>query len=54
MGIFGAARGWEVPKCPLPKNSHTNPTMMKLDTVIPYLTKIQKIYESRETTSEFC
>ena len=28
--------------------------MMKLGTVIPYLEEIQKIYESRETPSEFC
>ena len=28
---------------------HTYPTMMKLGTVIPYLKKIQKIYESRDT-----
>ena len=39
---------------PLPKICHTNPTMMKLGTVITYLKKIQKIYESRDTTLEFC
>ena len=33
---------------------HTYPTMMKLGTVIPYLKKIQKIYESRDTPLEFC
>ena len=33
---------------PLPKICHTYPTMMKLDTVILYLRKIQKIYKSRE------
>ena len=31
---------------PLPKICHTYPTMMKLGTVIPYLKKIQKMYES--------
>ena len=31
-----------------------HPTMMKLGTVIPYLEKIQKIYESRDTPLEFC
>ena len=36
-------------KAPLPKICHTYPTMMKLGTVIPYLKKIQKIYESRDT-----
>ena len=37
-------------KGPLPKIFHTYPTMMKL----PYLKKIQKIYESRDTLLEFC
>ena len=39
---------------PLHKICHTYPTMMKLGTVIPYLEKIQKIYESHDTPSEFC
>ena len=34
---------------PLPKICLTYPTMMKLGTVIPYLKKIQKIYESHDT-----
>ena len=34
--------------------SVTHPTTMKLGTVIPYLEKIQKIYESRDTASELC
>ena len=38
----------------LPKICHTYPTMMKLGTVIPYLKKIQKIYQSRDTPPEFC
>ena len=33
---------WGLLKAPLPKISHTNPTKMKLGTVIPYLKKIQK------------
>ena len=41
-------------KSPLPKFSHTYPTIMKLGTVIPYLKKIQKIYESHVTPLEFC
>ena len=55
MGNFGLltdARvgGWGGgKKAPLPKICHTYPTMMKLGTVIPYLKKIQKIYESRDT-----
>ena len=36
-------------KVPLPKICHTYPAKMKLGTVIPYLKKIQKIYESRQT-----
>ena len=38
----------------LPKISHMYLTMMKLGTVIPYLKKIQKICESRDTPHEFC
>ena len=53
MGIFGAAHGWRG-KDPLPKIYYTYPTMMKLDTVTPYLKKIQKIYESRDTPPGFC
>ena len=52
MGIFGAAHRWweRSQKGPsLPKISHTYSTMMKLGTDIPYLKKIQKIYESRHT-----
>ena len=41
-------------KAPLPKIFHTYPTMMKIGTVIPYLKKIQKIYELRDTPPEFC
>ena len=39
--LFGTAHGWQ--KGPLPKIFHTYPTIMKLDTVTPYLKKIQKI-----------
>ena len=39
---------------PLPKICHAYPTMMKLGIVIPYLKRIQKIYESRDTLPEFC
>ena len=58
IGFFGAAhwcgwgRGgafWAL----LPKIRHTYPTMMKLGTVISYLKRIQKIYESRDTPPEF-
>ena len=55
MGFFGAAHGWWGAKkpLPLPKLCHIYPTMVKLDTVIPYLKKIQEIYESRDTHLEF-
>ena len=59
MGFFGAAHGWRGgrggrKRTPLPKICHTYPTMMKLGSVIPYLKKIQKLYESRDTPLEFC
>ena len=61
MGIFGAAYRWGrrgggggAKRHPLPKIFHTHPTMMKLGTVIHYLKKIPKIYESRDTTLDVC
>ena len=55
MGFFGAAHGWGGgQKGPPPKICHAYPTMMKLGTVIPYLKKIQKLYESRDTSLDFC
>ena len=55
MDNFGVAHGWGGHKGPiLPKISHTYPAMMKLVTVIPYLKKIQKIYESRYTPPDSC
>ena len=49
-GLFrGYSRMREQKGPPLPKICHKYPTMMKLGTVIPYLKKIQKIYESRDT-----
>ena len=43
MGYFGAAHGWGgAKKAPLPKICSTCPTMMKLDTVIPYLKESKK------------
>ena len=39
---------------PLPEICHTYLTTMKLGTVIHYLKKIQKMYESRDTHIEFC
>ena len=63
MGIFGAAYGWgggggqkgppPQKRPPLPKFCQTYPTMIKLGTVIPYLRKIQKVYESRDTPRDF-
>ena len=55
MGFFGAAHEWVGgQKGPLPKICHTHPAMIKLGTVIPYPKKIQKIYQSRDTSLEFC
>ena len=55
MGFFGAADGCVGQKGPppLPKICYAYPKLMKLDTVTPYLKKIQKMYESRDTTPEF-
>ena len=54
MDFFGAAHVWGTFLTPLPRIRHTNPTMMKLGTVIPYLKKIQKMYKSRDTPLGFC
>ena len=62
MGIFGAAHGCvgrgggkgAAKKASLPKICYTYPTMMKLGRVLPYLKKIQNIYESRDTHPVFC
>ena len=55
IGLFGAAHGWERDKkAPLPIICHIYPTMIKRGTVTPYLKKIQKIYESRDTPLAFC
>ena len=58
MGFLGVAHGWwgvggGAKRPLLPKICHTYPTMMKLGTVILYLKKIQKIYESPDTLLEF-
>ena len=39
---------------PCPKICHAYPKIMKLGTVVAYLKKIQKIYESCYTLYEFC
>ena len=54
MGLFGAAHGWGAKRAALPKICQTYPTMMKLSTVIPYLKKAKKIYESRDKPLDFC
>ena len=49
MGIIGAAHGCGGAKrTPLPNICHTDPTMMKLGTVIPHLKK-KKMYEPWDT-----
>ena len=56
-GLFGATHGCgeQSPHlhCPVHKICHTHPIMMQLGTVVPYLKKIQKIYESRDRPLEF-
>ena len=55
MGFFGAAQGrGRLKGLPFRKIGHMYPAMMKLGTVIPYLKKIPKLYESRGTPLEFC
>ena len=54
IGIFEAAQGGVEQKGSLPKICHTYLTVMKLGTVIPYLKKTQKIYESRDTPLDLC
>ena len=55
MGTLGVAHRWAGgKKAPLLKVCHTYPTIMTLCTVIPYLKKIPKIYQSRDTFPEFC
>ena len=63
MGIFGSVRGsvggWGgggrgSKRLPFSKLCGTYPAIMKLGTAITYLKKIQKIYESRGTSSDFC
>ena len=45
MGLFREANG---KKATVPKICHIYPAMMKLDTAIPYLHKIQTTYKSRD------
>ena len=54
IGVFGAAHGWWRGESPLPKVTHTYPTIIKLGTVITYLKKIQKTYNSRDIPFDFC
>ena len=55
MCLFGNAHGWGgVKKVPLAKICHTYSTMMKRGTVIPYLNKTPKIYESCDIPLELC
>ena len=54
MGLFEAAHGWGGPKTPPSLKSVTHPAKMKVGTVIRYLKKTQKIYESRGISLEYC
>ena len=54
-GYFrGCSRMGVAKRSPLPKICDKYPTTMKLATVIPYLGKIQKKYQSRDTPSGSC
>ena len=53
-GLLTDEEEGETKKSPLPKFSHTYHTMLKLSTVIPYITKIQTIYISLNTPLGFC
>ena len=57
-GLFwGCSRmeeGGEAWRTLLTKICYTYPTMMKIGTVIPYLKKIQKLFELRDAPLEFC
>ena len=52
--LFGAALRWGGGGGTTSLKSDTHPTKVNLGTVIPYLKKIQKTYESRDTRLEFC
>ena len=52
-GPFRDYSRMEGKKGPLPNFCHTN-SIIKLDTVIPDLKKIQKTFKSRDTLLEFC
>ena len=51
--ITDGGGGGVAKKAPLLKICHTNPEMMKFVTLIPYLKKIQKIFESCDTPFHF-
>ena len=56
MSFFVAAHGLGgrgAKRLPPQNLSHISPTMMKLGIVTPYLKKIHKIYESRDTPLAF-
>ena len=52
-GGGGGGGGGAGGRLPLSRICHTSPTVMRLSTVIPYLTKFQK-YVSRDRPLEFC
>ena len=50
----GSSRMRRSKKASVSKICHTNVTIIKLGTAIPYLKKIQNIYKSCDTLFEFC
>ena len=54
MGIFRATQEWGWWGVNRPPSVKSVTHILQLDTVISYLKKIQKKYESCDTTIEFC
>ena len=54
MGLFMTAHVYECKKDPLSKIYQIYLAMIKLGTIIPYLKKTRKIYESHGTPLSFC
>ena len=54
IGLFGAADRSGSKNAHLHKICHTYPTMMRLSTVIPYLTNIQNTYKLLDTPIKVC
>ena len=54
MGFSGLLTDEGAKKNPLPKTCYIYPKMTKFGTVIPYLKKVRKTFESGEISLELC